>query len=338
MRFCTSGSRKSRGQTLVDLLAALAILTLFMQLLFPALQAAREASRRIRCSARLRHLGLAMNAHQVAKGHFPSGGWHFHWIGEPERGTNSRQPGSWAFNLLDYLDQSDLRRKGAGLQGTERWDALADRCSKPLAIFYCPSRRAVRAYPYHANRRPLTLGGRALKSFDLAAKTDYAANAGDGPSVEFDWKWSGPNSLLQGDRPAFRWPDATCYTGVIFGRSQIYPRKILDGLSKTYLLGEKVMDASQYQSGKDWGDNETLYAGFNNDNCRSTEKVPVRDRHNRDFKNRFGSAHPQVWQVVFCDGSVQAKDFGIDAEVHRRFGNRMDVRQSFPVISSLHLP
>ncbi|MDG2385438.1 MAG: DUF1559 domain-containing protein [Pirellulaceae bacterium] len=338
MRIRKKGARNDLGQTILDLLAVVAILALLLQLLLPALQAVRESARRTQCSTNLRQIGLAMNAHQAVKGYFPSGGWHFDWIGEPERGTDSRQPGSWAFNLLDYLHESDLRRQGARLQGIERWKALAKRCSRPLTVFHCPTRRAVCAYPYRANQRPLTLGGRVSKPFTLAAKTDYAANAGDGPTVEFDWKWSGPQSLAQGDRATFVWPDTRRYTGVVFGRSRVRPRDLLDGMSKTYLIAEKYVDSNQYLSGKDWGDNETLYAGFNNDNCRSTAAIPVRDAHGQDCKNRFGSAHPYVWQVVLCDGSVQAKDFEVDAEVHRRFGNRMDVRQAFPVISSLHLP
>jgi len=42
------------------------------------------------------------------------------------------------------------------------------------------------------------------------------------------------------------------------------------------------------------------------------------------LEDRFGSAHPAIWQTVLCDGSVHTLSFAIDVEIHRRFGNRQD--------------
>ena len=153
--------RKSHpsGKSLIEVLCVLSIVSLLVQLTLPALQAARESARRTQCAHHLRQLGLATLTHEQAKGFFPSGGWHFHWIGEPERGTGPDQPGSWAYNLLDYLGESELRRMGQGLSGTSRYEALQRRCRQPLGIFHCPSRRAPTAYPHRENRRPFTQGG-----------------------------------------------------------------------------------------------------------------------------------------------------------------------------------
>ncbi len=312
------------GYSLIDTLMVMAILGLLLQLLLPAVQATRESARRMQCSSRLRQIGLAFHAHQQAKGHYPSGGWHFHWVGEPERGTGPSQPGSWAYNLLDYVGESELRRIGSGLTGEARTAAIARRCAQPLALFYCPTRRAAKPYPHQSNRLPITRGGRLMQPLDWAAKTDYAANCGDSSTVEYDWQWPGPQSLEEGDRPSFTWPSTHERTGIVFGRSKIRPRQILDGQSKTYLVGEKFIDTQHYTSGNDWGDNENLYAGFNNDNCRSTATLPHRDRPRKEYKTSFGSAHPSVWNVVMCDGSVQARSFAIDPTVHRRGGNRRD--------------
>lgn len=45
-----------------------------------------------------------------------------------------------------------------------------------------------------------------------------------------------------------------------------------------------------------------------------------------DARNQFGSAHGTIWQVATCDGSVHRMNFDMDADVHRQFGHRADVR------------
>ena len=318
--------QKRSAKMLLDVICVVAIVLLMVQMLFPAIHSAREAARRIRCAANLRTIGLAMTIHQESKGHWPSGGWHFNWIGEPERGTGPKQPGSWIFNLLGYLGEDSLRSAGANLTGHARHAALRRRCATPLELLHCPSRRPARAYPYRENQRPFTRGGRLTTPLRMAAKTDYAANVGDGLSVEFDWKWPGPQSLEEGDAAEFNWPERREFTGIVFGRSHVRPRQVVDGLSKTYLVGEKYVEATKYQTGEDWGDNETLFAGFNNDNCRSAARLPIADSAGGEFKTRFGSAHTHIWQVVYCDGSVRAHDYETDPKIHRDLANRMNSR------------
>lgn len=324
MGLAVSNRRRRRGITLLEFITVIAILGILAQVLFPALQAARESARKLTCATHLKRIGMAIHTHQDVLGRLPSGGWHFHWVGEPERGTDQTQPGSWIFNLLDYVDESPLRRLGRGQTGTLRNHAFAERCRTPLDLFHCPSRREADCYPHRVNRQPLTLDGRMREPLDWAAKTDYAANAGDQVWVEFDWRWPGPQSLSQGDDLHFKWPAASIFTGVIFGRSRVRPPQIRDGQSKTYLVAEKYMDASKYRTGEDWGDNENLYSGFNNDVCRTTFVRPLRDIPGHDAKTAFGSAHASVWLAAFCDGSVHEMSFAIDAELHRQLGNRHD--------------
>jgi hypothetical protein len=205
-----------------------------------------------------------------------------------------------------------------------RTDALITRVETPLPMFLCSSRREVGALRYTWNQEPFTKGGRLLRPLVIGAKSDYAANAGDGPEVEFDPAWPGPQTLEEGDTQT-EWPEvAKNLTGVIYGRSSVRLRQITDGLSKTYLVGEKHVPADRYYSGDDPGDNESLYVGFNNDTCRSTVAPPEHDTGVVMRHNLFGGPHATVWQVALCDGSVHAVTWEVDEEVHRRMGNRAD--------------
>ena len=67
-------------------------------------------------------------------------------------------------------------------------------------------------------------------------------------------------------------------TGISFQRSEITLANILDGTSNTYLVGEKYMDADEYDTGTDYGDNEGIYDGFGNNNTRCTNIPPARIR------------------------------------------------------------
>ncbi len=319
-----SRAGRMNGWTLVEFILVLATVALCLQLLLPALGAAREAARRIHCGRHLQQLGLAANMHHDLLNAYPSGGWHFDWIGEPERGTGPDQPGAWPYNLLNYLEATAMRDLGRNETGLHRARLLQQRTQTPIDIFHCPTRREAKAYPYGWNRRPRSQDGSIPFDLTLAAKTDYAANAGDQPETEHPWNWTGPQSLADGDRADFSWPERKRYTGVIFGRSRVRQTQIKDGLNQTYLFAEKYLDASQYRSGKDWGDNESLYSGFNNDNCRSASTPPHRDTPELDLRNSFGSAHATVWQAVMVDGSLRVLQFDIDPTIHRQMGSRAE--------------
>ena len=65
---------KSPGFTLIELLVVIAIIAVLISLLLPAVQAAREAARRVQCTSNLKQIALTMHNYHSAVGSFPPGG------------------------------------------------------------------------------------------------------------------------------------------------------------------------------------------------------------------------------------------------------------------------
>jgi hypothetical protein len=137
-----------------------------------------------------------------------------------------------------------------------------------------------------------------------------------------------PWTLDEGDSGSFDWADNSLdRRGISYQRSAIRLENVTDGVSNTYMLGEKYMDASRYETGTDSGDNHNLFVGFSNDNHRWTDPelgVPMRDKHGVMNPHVFGSAHPDRFHMALLDGSVQSVSYRIDPNTHRLLGNRHD--------------
>ena len=96
----------SRGFTLVELLVVIAIIGVLIALLLPAVQAAREAARRMSCSNHFKQIGLALHTYHDANRSFPAGVRH----GLPNSaGTSSGV--SWWVGILPYIEQGPLYDK-----------------------------------------------------------------------------------------------------------------------------------------------------------------------------------------------------------------------------------
>ena len=191
------------------------------------------------------------------------------------------------------------------------------------------------------------------------ARTDYAANGGDAytdpatpytnplfPGKQFPlWPsvqagYSGPSDVSQVENPPGVMTAnarltfanvASVDTGISSCGSMVRPRDVTDGLSNTYLLGEKNMNPDWYLTGQDSGDNEWATQGDAYDDLRFTgpnpwyvSTGPQPDTPGYSWCIDFGSAHLAGLNMAFCDGSVRMISYRIDQETHRRLCNRHD--------------
>jgi hypothetical protein len=313
-------------------LVVITIIGILIGLLLPAVNSAREAARKVTCENNLGQLGKAALVHEQAQGWFPTGGWGWDWVGDPDRGFGVKQPGGWIYNILPYIDQKNLHDMGMGQSASQKAAQAGLMIGTTIAITYCPTRRQAVTYP---NTRSQSDWHNANPAPAMVARSDYAANQGDSAIDEIG---PGPATLADGDSPTYPWFDAIHAhdaTGTSFIRSMVRLAHITDGPSNTYLAGEKYLDPDHYSSGTDKADNECALIGWDNDiyrTCRYDPTNNVVETPKQDTPGSpgiasdliFGSAHSSGASFVMCDGSVHNISFSIDPETHRRLGCRND--------------
>lgn len=310
-------SRSTRGFSLVELLVVIAIIGTLVGLLLPAIQAARESARRAQCQNHLKQIGLAQHQFHDLHKRFPMQyGFGFGstfpetpLVETPGRsfrpvGMGSLAFGTWIRDMVPFLEQTPMlavireaKTKSMGL---------------PIEVMNCPSRRPAQAYP----RNQWT----ALVYATHVARADYAINGGEliGPALPGD---SEHVKTLQIDNGIVH-PLAGFFTF----RPEVRFKNVTDGLSNTYLVGEKYVNAEHYLTGLDPGDVHPMFAGpgFCTTRYGGQRVPPEQDQSDKTNTRIFGSAHPGSWNALFCDGSVHKISYDIDPTTHGHLANRHD--------------
>ena len=287
-------------------------------------------------------------------GFYPSAGWHWAWAGDPDLGTGKSQPGPWTYSILPFLEASALYEMGSDGDPNnitaEQRRGTRDRLVQPIGTFHCPSRRTARLYPGWATyTEPTSQPVNSLQvTDDQIAKTDYAINGG---SNIMNCPWPQPPSrsnLTQEWVPDCPTGDRGIRgNGPSYFRSQVSIKKVTDGTTKTFLIGEKFLEPSRYDFVSQ-GDHHGLHvyywdtfrlaggfhAGRRYNQMELDRLLPLQDA---DLGNpnvvketgdccthRFGSAHPGAFHMTMCDGSVHAVPYSIDPLVYDKLGNRED--------------
>jgi prepilin-type N-terminal cleavage/methylation domain-containing protein/prepilin-type processing-associated H-X9-DG protein len=318
--------RPRRGFTLVELLVVVTIIAILIALLLPAVQAAREAARLAQCGNNLKQLGLGCLNHEAARGMFPAGGWGWYAQGEPKFGWHWPQSGGWIFNVLPFIELEGLHDLQLGKTGAAH-DAAAEQMKRTWpGVFKCPSQA----------RPPRNLADPYSNDY---AKTDYAGNGGEVFAANnigdpgLGMNPDAEHSMLIATGKRYFSPWIKLSNGIFYNASETTFADITDGATNTYLAGEKYVYPEN--SPTDWGESWNMYVGYDDDNCRwvgTVDDVAAWDFLPRQEEygyyslrwHMFGAAHDSGCNFALCDGSVRLIGYMIDAEVHRRLGNRMD--------------
>ncbi len=123
------------GFTLIELLLVIAIISILISLLLPAIQSSREIARRLQCSKNLMQIGLAMGNYHASNKVFPPG------VVDPKGPISSLPTGyhwGWGARILPFLEQANLYNQLNFLVGVYE-PANDTSCIRRLNIFQCPS-------------------------------------------------------------------------------------------------------------------------------------------------------------------------------------------------------
>ena len=136
-------SRERSAFTLVELLVVIAIIGILVALLLPAVQAAREAARRMKCVNQMKQWALAMQMHHDAKNRLPAGGFS-------SDGADSGSRHSWVPFLWPYVEESAIADKYnydvCYAKPTNAYPVASPLAANapsniPIPLYYCPSDR-----------------------------------------------------------------------------------------------------------------------------------------------------------------------------------------------------
>lgn len=168
------GGRRS-GFSLIELLVVMAILSVLVGLILPAVQQARESARRTQCMNNLKQIGLALHNYESTWGRVPRGVTFDTQLGIPQS--------TWAVGLLPYLEMTAEYQRWD--YGRPPWEGTnLEVAKKGGAVFICPSMvedgEVMIAYDKVKGASYFPVGEVSV------VLTDWLVSYGDLPDVDFE--------------------------------------------------------------------------------------------------------------------------------------------------------
>lgn len=297
------------GFTLVELLVVIAIIGMLVTMLLPAVQSAREASRRAACMNNLKQMGLALTNYETTKGSYPPGragcdGWQKD-VCQGDAGW--QRPGTSGFVfLLPMLEEQGLYDSFGGFKKGAVFPASPGNASDGTTDgWMTPAIEAA-----IAQRPPVLVcaSDDVLPLRDGAGTSSYALVHGtNGPTFGIDQvKVKHYN------------------TGVFVYKIVHTQKQVEDGLSKTMFVGETIRGHLQESS------NRWMIGSRHLDSLRTTDNplnTPpgtgvVVTLYGYSTNGAFGSFHPGGGNFAFGDGHVEFISENIDLRSYRALSTR----------------
>jgi prepilin-type processing-associated H-X9-DG protein/prepilin-type N-terminal cleavage/methylation domain-containing protein len=308
MKIVLNPMDRSRFQafTLIEMLVTIGLIALLTALLIPAVQAARESSRKIQCANNLRQIGLALNGYVVRDGAYPMGSYyHF------DKRLNVISPyclplvdRSFLVSILPEMEMKDAFNS----LNTQAWILMPENTSSHsllISSYICPSDSLAHEKIPSLLTQPIPDFEKWTSSFPSPiARTSYAGLASDS-------LYRGLPDMLNGCRIP---PESRAFSnGIITSIGPVTPGSITDGTSNTLLVAEKALTHAEilrtYQPGVidslQWwflGGNRTLIQGMFPPNS-SKNLPPPPDMSFGAIRNSASSMHSGGLNVLFADGS-----------------------------------
>ncbi|WP_165249431.1 DUF1559 domain-containing protein [Paludisphaera soli] len=287
-------ARKPRTAfTLIELLVVIAIIAVLIALLLPAVQAAREAARRMQCTNNLKQLGLALHNYHDTHNQFPMGAQGRNPVtGLYDLVPTNRQP--FVVALLPFLEQGNLY---AAYNASLPFNHDANMTTRlvPIASYQCPSDQTQIFYQ--------TIAG-VLTRFE--AKGNYGLNWG----TSTYWDQGGGNGrqmapfYIRYGAPIAAVTDGTSNTlamvEMLQAPSPAGPSQVIDRRARLW-----NDDSAGYTIMTRFGPNSRLpdYSTCYNDPAKG---LPcINDTASNSFYMGARSRHPGGVVGLLCDGSVR---------------------------------
>lgn len=318
--------RKVRnGFTLVELLVVIAIIGILVGLLLPAVQAAREAARRMQCTNNLKQLGLALHNYESVYKSLPSGfttNYPASSWGTPAMQAVSQQSHwSWGAFILPYIEQQSLYTT-VNPNNLEMFQVLATpvglaALTTPLPTFACPSDPGPPLNNFDATQSdaPANAAAPWYNRFVTSNGTDRIAIA------KSNYIMSACSSVST--TPPVAEAVFGPATGVAWLNSRCRLAQITDGTSHTIAIGERAYRFANLNAGA--GNALGFSSTVNTPGTSAGLKAAMTavlglaynginwSANNRIHQPRgYSSNHANGANFVFCDGSVQFLSNSID--------------------------